>query len=100
MKDKFTRFYFYTQSGNGLVNNFRTLIEAIVLLYLAFHFRSWILLPLMFLVSIPALAIIGWYLVNFMNPVMDKISTVQGGWAVKKQIELLESINNKLDKLQ
>lgn len=98
-QNKLIKFYFYTQSGNGFVNTFRTLIEAIVLLYLAVHFTNWLLLPLMFVISVPALAVVGWYLVNFMNPVMDKISTQQGSYAVKRQLELLEGISNKLDTL-
>lgn len=98
MQDKLIKFFFYTQSGNNLVNAFRTLVEAIAIIYFASHMTNWLVLPLLFIIAVPILAAIGWYFINFMNPVMDKISTVQGSYAIKEQLRLLQEISKKLDK--
>ena len=104
-KNKAIRYYFYVQKGLELLNEFRYLIMSIFAIYYALKLTNIWLIPIMFLLAIPALTLFGWLSVHHMRKVMEYLGIeFATHWArytyelQEKQIKLLEQLNEKLEK--
>lgn len=90
-KNKAIRYYYYTQKGLELLNEFRYLVMIIFGVYLAMKVDNVLLLPLMFLVALPVLIFLGWLSVHHMKKVMEwisiKFSTHWGMYSYRLQEE-------------
>ena len=106
MKEQlFIRAYFYVMQGLLIVNNFRNLILGIFALYYTLKLVNPLWLVVMFVLSIPVLALIGWYNIHRMAKDIEKISIEKAThYAMKQfnfqeeQTKLLEEIRNYLKK--
>ncbi len=104
-KNKAIRYYFYAQKGLELLNEFRYLVMIIFGIYLALKIDNFLLLPLMFVVSLPVLIFLGWLSVHHMKIVIEwisiKFATHWGIYSYKLQEErnnLLKEIKKELQK--
>lgn len=102
-KNRFIRYYFYTQRGLTLLNEFRYLLMAIFAIYYALRITSFWVIPLMFMVSIPTLVFLGWLSIHHINKVMEYLNIeFATHWSryqfelLEKQIRLIEEIKNEV----
>ena len=65
------RYYFYTQRGLALVNEFRYIFMVIFGVYITLKLNNPLWLLAMFLVSMPILILLGWLSVHRMAKVID-----------------------------
>lgn len=100
----FIRVYFYLSNGMAVANEFRNVLLGIVALYIALKLANPLWMVGMFGVAIPVLTVIGYYNVHKMSKVKEwltiKFSThygIQQFDYIKRQCELLEAINFKLE---
>lgn len=97
--NKFIRYYFYSQRGLALFNEFRYLFMVIFGVYFALKLNNPIWFVLMFVVSVPILCFFGWLSVHKIAKVVDwlniEFSTHWGRYGYElqeRQIKLLEEI--------
>ena len=74
-KNKAIRFYFYTQKGLTLLNEFRYLLMAVFAVYFALKIDNILLIPLMVLMSVPVLMFFGWLAVYKIDRVIEFLNT-------------------------
>lgn len=107
MKNKkenlFIQVYFYVNSGVLIVNDFRNIGLGIFALYFALKLANPLYLVLMSLVSLPILAVMGYYNVHKISKVRERLSVKHGThYGIKQfeltqeQVKLLKEINKKL----
>lgn len=97
-KNKSIRYYFYTQRGLALLNEFRYLAMGIFALYFALEVDNILLIPIMFAVSIPALVILGWLSVHHIDKVVEFLQTQYATHFNRYNIELQEQQLEELRK--
>ncbi len=71
VENRLIRYYFYLNTGLGILNNFRNLFLGIFALYFTFHFTDPVLLGILFIVGVIVLTVIGYYNVHRMNKVLE-----------------------------
>lgn len=101
--NKAIRFYFYSQRGLALFNEFRYLFMVIFGVYVILKLNNPLLFVLMFLISIPILCFFGWLAVHKIAKVIDwlniEFSTHWGRYGYElqeRQNRILEEIRDKL----
>lgn len=103
-KNKLIRFYFYSQRGLILFNEFRYLFMLLFGLYMLLKLSNPFWLGIMFLVSLPIIIICGWFQVHHMAKVINWLDvefasywTRYGFELQERQVKALENIekNNK-----
>lgn len=101
--NKFIRYYFYSQRGLALFNEFRYLFMLIFGIYITFKLTNPIYLVGMFLISTPLLILVGYVSVHYVSKVMDwlsvEFSTHFGRYSytlLEAQLEKLGEILNEL----
>lgn len=72
-ENKGIRYYYYLNTGLGILNQFRNLFLGIFGLYVVLHLSNPFLLVLMLIPSVVGLTILGYYNVHTMNKVMEWI---------------------------
>lgn len=99
------RAYFYLNSGLSIANNFRNLILGVFALYYTLKLTNPLWLLGMFLLSLPILAIVGYYNVHRMAKINEwlsmKFSTHYGikqFTYIENQMKLLKEIRDLLKK--
>lgn len=97
------KLFFYLKSGNSLLNEGKNLITFIFAGYFALKLSNPIWLIAMFGISLPILAVVGWFCVHKWNKILEWLSVKYGThYAIKqytlveRQTELLEEINKKI----
>jgi hypothetical protein len=70
-KNTLIRYYFYVQRGLTLLNEFRYLLMGILAIYYMLKLDNPVVMVIMFLVSVPALCIIGWLSVHHIEKVVE-----------------------------
>lgn len=70
-KNKAIRYYFYVQQGLALLNEFRYLIMSVLAIYALLKLDNPWLMPLMFFLALPILAIVGYISVHHVQKVME-----------------------------
>jgi|ERR1035437_903274 hypothetical protein len=98
-KNRLIRYYFYTNTGLNVFNNFKYLVGAILAIYWMLHLKNPIVLLVMFLISIPALGVIGYYSIHHINKVMDWLGVRFGTFYSLYSIKLQEEIRDAVKKL-
>ena len=88
--NKFIRYYFYSQRGLALFNEFRYLIMAIFGAYLLLKMSNPVWLGVMFIGSIVVLCAAGWLQVHRMAKVMDWLGVEFATYWSKYSFELQE----------
>lgn len=103
IKNKIVRYYFYTQRGLNLLNEFRYLIMAILAVYALLDMKSPIMMVVMFAVAIPFLILLGWVYTFKMAKTMEflniKFSTHYSKLNMdyqERQTKALETICEKM----
>ena len=102
-KNKAIRFYFYSQRGLALFNEFRYLLMAIFGLYLLMKLSNPVWFLVMFMISCPALIMFGWIQVHHLAKVMDwlniEFATYWSRYQFdlqERQVRAVESIDSKM----
>jgi hypothetical protein len=110
MKDKYwdgktntaIRYYFYSQKGLDLFNQFRYLLMLIFGVYVTMKLSNPVWLVVMFVVSCPILILIGYVAVHHVNKVMDwlniEFATYWSRYQFdlqERQVKAMEEINEK-----
>jgi hypothetical protein len=102
-KNKAIRWYFYSQRGLALFNEFRYLFMLIFGVYVLMKMTNPIWLLIMFLVSFPILCLAGWFQVHHMARVINWLDIEFASfWSrysfelQERQVKALEDINNKV----
>jgi len=102
-KNKFIRYYFYSQRGLALFNEFRYLFMLIFGLYLMLKLSNPVWLLVMFLVSLPLLIWAGWLQVHVIAKVVNWLDVeFATHWTrysyelQERQVKALEEINRKV----
>lgn len=90
LQNRLVRYYFYTQRGLALLNEFRYLLMGILAVYALLKMDSPIYMILMFIVSIPILIVLGWVYVYKMASCMDYLNTQFSTHFSKYSIKLQE----------
>jgi hypothetical protein len=93
------KLYFYLQKGVSILNEFKNLFMLIFAVYFALKLTSIIWLVVMFLVSLPILVLIGWYVVNHMSKVIEWLSIRHGTHYQIRQFTLVEETVSELKKI-
>ena len=104
-KNKAIRWYFYSQRGLALFNEFRYLLMLIFGLYVLLKIQNPVWLVVMFLGCVPILVVCGWFQVNHMAKVINWLDVKYGShWTLKsmewqeRSVKALEEINVKINK--
>jgi len=102
-KNKSIRFYFYSQRGLALFNEFRYLFMLIFGLYVLMKLSNPVWLVGMFVVSLPLLILFGWIQVHHLAKVMDwlniEFATYWSRYQFdlqERQVKAVESIDSKV----
>lgn len=98
-KNKMIRYYFYSQRGLALFNEFRYLFMLIFGIYYTLKLTNPIWLVVMVLVSVPSLILIGFYSVHYVGKVIDFLNVQFSTHWTKYQFQLYEQILIELQKL-
>ncbi len=103
-KNKFIRYYYYARKGLELLNEFRYLVMAVLGFYFALRMDSPILIPLMFLLSIPALIFFGWLSVHHISKVCEwlniQFSTHWSRYTYDLQEEMIKHLKEIKDEIK
>ncbi len=73
VENKAIRYYYYLNSGLGILNQFRNLVFGVFALYVMLHLSNPFLIVVMFMVACPLLMVIGYYDIHTMSKVMEWI---------------------------
>ncbi len=98
-QNKIIRYYFYSQRGLGLFNEFRYVFMLIFGIYITFKLTNPLWLVGMFAVSLPALILIGYIAVHHVGKVVDFLNVQFSTHWTRYQFELQENILKELKKL-
>ena len=103
--NKIIRYYFYSQRGLALFNEFRYLFMLIFGAYIIFKLNNPLWLGVMFITSLPLLILIGYVSVHYISKVVDwlniEFATYWSRYSFNLQeriADTLEEINIKLSK--
>jgi len=103
LRNKIVRYYFYTQRGLALLNEFRYLIMAILAVYALLGMKNPFVMLLMFVIAVPILIVLGWIFTFKMAKTMEflniKFSTHYSKLNMdyqERQTKALESLNEKI----
>ena len=106
LKKSAVKYYFYSQQGLKLLNEFRYLVMGIFATYFSLRLENIWLIPIMFIVAIPILIVIGWVSVNHVQKIIDyfhtKRATTYGKYGFdlnERQLKTLEDIRDELRKV-
>jgi hypothetical protein len=104
-KNKFIRWYYYLNTGLGLVNDWKYIAAFILGLYYTLKLVQPMIMVVIFLVVVPILMFIGWLKVNHIAKPYDWYGTQFTSYWAKHGYELqedtlkvLKEINEKLKK--
>lgn len=103
-KNKYIRWYFYSQRGLALFNEFRYLLMLIFGAYVVLKLKDPVWMAVMFAAALPVLVIFGWFQVNHMAKVINFLDIHYGSYWSKRslewqerQLKAVESINEKME---
>lgn len=103
--NKAIRYYYYIERGLDIINLFRNLFLGIFAAYFALKLDNVWILVAMFVISMPTLAIMGYYNVHKLSKIKEwlniRFSTHFGIKTfdyTKRQVELMEEIRDLLKK--
>ncbi len=106
VENHFIRYYFYLNTGLGILNNFRNLFLGIFALYFTLHLTNPLILAALFIIGVIGLAILGYYNVHRMNKTLEWIGMrFSSHYAIRQfnynsgQYEELKEIKELLKKL-
>lgn len=99
MKEFLIKLYFYLDSGNSIVNNFKNIIIGIFALYIMFKVTSPAILILMFILVVPILITLGYINIHLISKVRERLSTQYGTHYAIRQFELIEEQVNLLKEI-
>ncbi len=88
LENRLTRYYFYLRNGLNVINESRNLILAILGVYIALKWDNWLLLPLMFVVSVLILLVVGFYATHKANKVLEWLGTRFGSHYAIRQYNI------------
>ncbi len=94
--NKIIRYYFYSQRGLDLFNQFRYLFMVIFGIYLLFKFNNPLYLVGMFIISLPILILLGYVSVHYVGKVLDWLSVEFSTHFSRYQYTLLEQIRDAI----
>ena len=104
LKRELVKYYFYTQQGLTLLNEFRYLVMGIFAMYFSLRLDNIWLIPIMFIVAVPLLMFFGWLSINHIQKIIDyfhiKRATTYGKYGYElneKQLEALTKIVKLLE---
>ncbi len=97
--NKTIRYYFYSQRGLALFNEFRYLFMLIFGIYITFKLTNPIYLVGMFLISTPLLILVGYVSVHHVSKVMDWLSIEFSTHFSRYSYTLLENQLKRLDEI-
>lgn len=101
--NKLIRYYFYSQRGLTLFNEFRYLFMLIFGIYITLKLTNPIWLIIMFSISLPLLILIGYIAVHHVGKVVDYLNVQYSTYWSKYGFELQENqnkiLNNILEKI-
>lgn len=101
--NKGTRYYFYTNKGLMVFNEFRYYILIIWGVVMAAKLQLW-WLPILFFICLPILVIVGYFSVHHMQKIMDYLTTKYGThfgkWGYQLQVERVELLKEIRDELR
>lgn len=99
-KNRAIRWYFYSQRGLQLFNEFRYLFMLIFGLYMLMKLQNPLWLLVMFMVSMPALIFTGWLQVHHMAPIINWLDITYGSYWSKKSMEWQEDQVNAVKEIR
>lgn len=104
-KNRMIRYYFYLSNGLGILNEFRNLFLGIIAIYIALKFENVVWMGIMFVPSLVALTVIGYYVVHHVSKIREWLGVKFGShYGIKNfnyakgQYELLLEIKDLLEK--
>lgn len=100
VENRLIRYYFYLNSGLNVLNQFRNLFLVIFAAYFALKLNNYWLLVAMFVPSLLALAVIGYYSVHRVNKITDWLSIRFGTTYGIKQFNLQQGIHDTLQEIR
>ncbi len=95
-QNRLIRYYYYINSGLGILNQFRNLVLGIFALYVILHLTNPLLIVLMFALSCPILALVGYYEIHTMSKVMEWIGIRFSSHYAIRQFNYQQAIYNTL----
>ncbi|NJO00409.1 MAG: hypothetical protein HC880_00840 [Bacteroidia bacterium] len=98
-RNKAIRFYFYTQKGLSLLNEFRYLIMTILAVYALLKLDNPLYMVLMFFGSVPVLIALGWLAVHKIDKVIEYLNIQYATHWSRYQVDLQEQILAELKQL-
>lgn len=98
-KNTLVRWYFYTQRGLMLLNEFRYLFMGCLAIYFALKMSNPVMLVVMFCVTLPILIFLGWAQVHHISKIVDFLSIEHSTHWSRYNYTLLEDIKKELEKL-
>ena len=97
LKREAVKYYFYTQQGLTLLNEFRYLLMGIFATYFSLRLDNVWLIPIMFVVAVPILMFFGWLSINHIKKIIDYLSikkaTTYGKYGYELNEKQLEALN-------
>lgn len=99
-KNKLIRFYYYTQRGLALLNEFRYIVMVILATYALLKLKNpWIMVG-MFVVCIPVLIVLGWFGVHHMAKVIEYLNVQFSTHWNRYNVKLSEDRNKLLQEIK
>lgn len=95
-QNRIIRYYFYSQRGLGLFNEFRYIFMLIFGIYITFKLTNPLWLFGMFAVSLPALIFVGFISVHYVGKVVDFLNVQFSTHWTRYQFQLQEDILKEL----
>ena len=103
-KNRLIAGYFYLSNGLAILNEFRNLFLGIFALYITLKLTDPIIMVYLTIISIIVLTIVGYFVVHHVAKIKEWLTVkfgthygVKNYDYVKRQVELLEEINKKLN---
>ena len=84
------RAWFYLNKGLDLINQFKYLIAGILAIYYMFKLDSYVILMLIFIISIPILTFCGWFYTHKMAKALEWTGMVFSSYFSRYNIDMAE----------
>lgn len=99
-ENRLVRYYFYLNQGLNILNQFRNLFLGILGLYLVLKLDNWWILVAMFIPSILALMIAGYYATHRVNKVLEWLGVRFGTHYSLTQFTIQQNILKTLEEIK
>ncbi len=97
--NRLIRYYYYLEQGLNILNEFRNLFLGIIALYIALHLTNFLWMALMFIPSIVALTIVGYFAVHRVAKVKEWVSLRFSTHYGIRSFDYQKGIYEKLDEI-